>query len=84
MTKIYRATIGNGWEEEGEYEKTHTLYPWGIDVTIEEHLQFLSSPKKCHSYGVDNTYLRLEYVQKREGEGWPEMPEIDPAEEVEL
>ena len=59
----------------------HHLLTSSIEVTMDQHLALLTSPKKCNALGVDNTYERLIYGHRHEWYGWPEMPEIDPNEE---
>lgn len=59
----------------------HYLLTAGIEVTMEQHLELLASPKKCNVLGVDNTNERLVYGHQHEWYDWPEMPEIDPNEE---
>lgn len=63
-------------------EETHFLLTAGIEVTIEQHLDLLASPKKCDKLGVDNTHERLVYGHQHEWFGWPLMPDIDPNEEM--
>lgn len=61
--------------------ETHFLFTCGVEVTLEQHLELLASPKKCDKLGVDNTSERLVYDSRREWFGWPEMPPINPDEE---
>jgi len=59
----------------------HFLFTCGVEVTLEQHLELLASPKKCDLLGVDNTNERLVYEARREWFGWPETPPINPDEE---
>ena len=60
----------------------HMLLTCGVEVTLEEHLSLLASPKKCYALGVDNTLERSVYAVQHDWYGWPEMPDIDPDEEI--
>ena len=59
----------------------HFLFTSGIEVTLDEHLELLASPKKCNLLGIDNTEERLVYSHRHEWYGWPSLPEINPGEE---
>jgi len=63
-------------------EEYHMLFTCGIEVTMQQHLELLASPKKCDKLGVDCTNERQVYEARREWYGWPEMPPIDPEEEI--
>lgn len=80
--KTIRPTLAGDPLIEGPEPNTHMLLTCGIEVTVEQHLELLESPKKCDLLGLDNTYERLVYGQRHEWFGWPEMPEIDPNEEI--
>jgi len=67
--------------DEDDVER-HLLFTCGIAVTLDEHLALLQSPKKCDLLGIDNTYEREVYGHRHEWYGWPELPPIDPNEEV--
>lgn len=66
---------------EGEEPNTHMLFTCGVEVTLEQHLALLSSPKACNLLGVDNTDERTIYEHRHEWYGWPELPPINPDEE---
>ncbi len=66
---------------EGEEPSMHTLFTCGVEVTMDQHLELLASPRKCNLLGVDNTNERIIYEHRREWFGWPEMPPINPDEE---
>ena len=48
-----------------------------IDVTMEEHLEILKSPKKCEELGVDFMYERMIYDHQRKYNNFPPLPEIN-------
>ncbi len=62
----------------------YPLDPISIDVTLEEHLDLLRSPKKCLALGIDITEERAKYDGVQEWHGWPPLPDIDPQEEVDV
>ena len=64
-----------------EEPKRHPMLTSSIEVTMEQHLELLASPRKCNKMGVDNTHERLVYGHQHEWYDWPPMPEIDPNEE---
>lgn len=65
-----------------DLHEKHYLFTSAIEVTIEEHLELLASPKKCDKLGLDNTYEREVYSHRHEWYGWPPCPPIDPDEEL--
>lgn len=66
---------------EGEEPNTHFMFTVGVEVTLEQHLELLASPKACNLLGADNTNERIIYKHRREWYGWPEAPPINPGEE---
>lgn len=62
----------------------HPLDPVNIDVTLEEHLDLLRSPKKCLALGIDITEERAKYDSVQAWHGWPPLPDIDPSEEIDV
>jgi hypothetical protein len=59
-----------------------TLDPTSMEVTKEEYLELIVSPKKCMALGIDNTYERRVYTERRQWQDWPPLPPIDPNEEI--
>jgi hypothetical protein len=68
----------------GQEPIRYPLDPVSIDVTMEEHLDLLRSPKKCLALGIDITYERMIYEHRRQWNGFPPLPDIDPREEVDV
>lgn len=62
----------------------YPLDPVSIDVTLEEHLELLKSPKKCLALGIDLMTERLIYAEKRQWNSFPPLPDIDPNEEIDV
>lgn len=69
---------------DGQPPIRYPLDPIALDVTMEEHLELLRSPKKCLALGIDITNERLIYEEKRQWNGFPPLPDIDPREEVDV
>jgi len=68
----------------GQPPVRYPLDPVSIDVTLEEHLELLKSPRKCLALGIDITYERMIYEHRRQWNGFPPLPDIDPREEVDV
>lgn len=60
------------------------LFPINIDVTLEQHLDLLKSPKKCLALGIDITFERMMYEHRRAFNDMPPLPDIDPNEEIDV
>jgi len=84
MQKIRPTMTNETFNEGDEPLPIHMLFTCGIEVTVEQHLELLASPRKCNLLGIDNTNERLVYGHKHEWYGWPEMPPINPEEECPL
>lgn len=65
-------------------EPRYPLDPVSIDVTMAEHIELLKSPKKCLRLGIDITYERMIYEHRRQYNGFPPLPDIDPNEEIDI
>ena len=78
-----RVTIDTEPTIEGDDDpKVHMLLTCGVEVTMEQHLELLASPKKCNLLGVDNAFERMVYEHQHEWFDWPPIPEIDPNDEM--
>jgi hypothetical protein len=67
---------------DGQDPPRYPLDPISIDVTMQEHLELLKSPRKCLALGIDITYERMVYEERRQWNGFPPLPDIDPNEEI--
>lgn len=60
----------------------HTMLTRDIEVTMDQHQFYLSSPRMCLNAGIDNYEERTVYINQHEWYGWPPCPDIDPDEET--